>query len=249
MKIIYEKNNRNIEVDSGYFFAKAIFETILITNKAIFLEKHIERLNKSLKKININKIINIELIENFIKENSLKNCVLKIVVSEKNIVATTREINYTEEDYLKGFKLGISKVRRNTTSILPYIKSTGYIENLIEREKAIENGKNEVLFLNENNKITECSTGNIFFTKDKKIFTPSDSCALLNGIIRGWIIENYSVIEGEFELNDLFDADEVFITNSVIGIMKIVELNEKKYTSSCMSEKIKNEYLKIVEEI
>ena len=249
MKIIYEKDSSNIEIDSGYFFAKAIFETISITNKAVFLEKHIERLNKSLKKININKTINIELVESFIKENSLKNCVLKIVVSEKNIVATIREINYTKEDYLKGFKLGISKVRRNTTSILPYIKSTSYIENLIEREKALADGKNEVLFLNENNKIAECSTSNLFFIKDKKIFTPSISCGLLNGIIRDWIIENYSVIEDEFELNDLFNADEVFITNSVVGIMKVVELDKKKYISSSISDKIKSKYLKIVEEL
>lgn len=247
MKIIYEKNK--IEVDSGYFFAKAIFETILITNKPIFLERHIRRLNKSLEKFNIDIALNKEIIEEFIKINSLKNCVLKIVVSEKNIVATTREINYKREDYIKGFKLGISIVKRNTTSILPYIKSTSYVENLLEREKALISGKNEILFLNENNNIAECSTSNLFFVKDKKIFTPSVSCGLLNGIIRSWIIENYEVIQGKFKLNDLFEADEVFITNSIIGIMKVIELDTKIYTSCNVSEKIKNEYLKVVEDI
>ncbi|MGL4451717.1 MAG: aminotransferase class IV [Sarcina sp.] len=249
MKIIYENNQEKINIDTGYFFAKAIFETILVKNKGIFLKEHILRLNNSLKKFNINQRIELRVIEEFIVQKSLKDCVLKIVVSEKNIVATTRKINYKNEDYIKGFKLSISGVKRNTTSILPYIKSTSYIENLLEREKALADNKNEVLFLNEYNNIAECSTSNIFFVKDKKIFTPNVSCGLLNGIIRSWIIENYEVIEGDFTLDDLFKADEVFITNSVIGIMKVIKLVDNIYINSQISEKIRNKYLKVMEDM
>ncbi|HEX3031937.1 MAG TPA: aminotransferase class IV, partial [Bacillota bacterium] len=47
------------------------------------------------------------------------------------------------------------------------------------------------------------------------------SCGILNGIVREWILENHQVSEGEYSLEELQQADEVFITNSVMGVMKV----------------------------
>ena len=238
-EIIYNKDY--VKLDGGFYFAQGVFETILIKKEAIFLEEHINRLNKSIDIMNLGEHINTKFIKNFIKEEKLKNIVLKIVVTEKNIVFSTREIKYSKEDYENGFKLKLSYVLRNPTSRMTYIKSLSYNENLYEYNKANKEGFNEVVFLNIYGNIAEGATSNIFIIKDKKIYTPKISDGILPGVVRNWVIENFKVCEKHLNKKDLYSADEVFITNSVLGIMKVAQFEEKKYNTNVV-EKIRSEY-------
>lgn len=234
-------NKDYVKLDGGFYFAQGVFETILIKKEAIFLEEHINRLNKSIDIMNLGEHIDTKFIKNFIKEEKLKNIVLKIVVTEKNIVFSTREIKYSKEDYENGFKLKLSYVLRNPTSRMTYIKSLSYNENLYEYNKANKEGFNEVVFLNIYGNIAEGATSNIFIIKDKKIYTPKISDGILPGVVRNWVIENFEVCEKHLNKKDLYSADEVFITNSVLGIMKVVQFEEKKYNTNVV-EKIRSEY-------
>ncbi|MCF0149719.1 MAG: 4-amino-4-deoxychorismate lyase, partial [Clostridium sp.] len=96
-------NAEKITLDSGYFFGRGVFETILVKRKPIFLEEHIDRLNNGIRVLGLGEEILVEDILNIIDKYSIENCVLKIVVSEKNIVIETRDNKYKLEDYLKGF--------------------------------------------------------------------------------------------------------------------------------------------------
>lgn len=234
-------NKDYVKLDGGFYFAQGVFETILIKKEAIFLEEHINRLNKSIDIMNLGEHIDTKFIKNFIKEEKLKNIVLKIVVTEKNIVFSTREIKYSKEDYENGFKLKLSYVLRNPTSRMTYIKSLSYNENLYEYNKANKEGFNEVIFLNIYDNIAEGATSNIFIIKDKKIYTPKISDGILPGVVRNWVIENFKVCEKHLNKKDLYSADEVFITNSVLGIMKVVQFEEKKYNTNVV-QKIRSEY-------
>ena len=234
-------NKDYVKLDGGFYFAQGVFETILIKKEAIFLEEHINRLNKSIDIMNLGEHIDTKFIKNFIKEEKLKNIVLKIVVTEKNIVFSTREIKYSKEDYKNGFKIKLSSVLRNPTSNMTYIKSLSYNENLYEYNKANKEGFNEVVFLNIYGNIAEGATSNIFIIKDKKIYTPKISDGILPGVVRNWVIENFKVCEKHLNKKDLYSADEVFITNSVLGIMKVVQFEEKKYNTNVV-EKIRSEY-------
>jgi len=234
-------NKDYVKLDGGFYFAQGVFETILIKKEAIFLEEHINRLNKSIDIMNLGEHIDIKFIKNFIKEEKLKNIVLKIVVTEKNIVFSTRKIKYSKEDYKNGFNLKLSSVLRNPTSNMTYIKSLSYNENLYEYNKANKEGFNEVVFLNIYGNIAEGATSNIFIIKDKKIYTPKISDGILPGVVRNWVIENFKVCEKHLNKKDLYSADEVFITNSVLGIMKVVQFEEKKYNTN-VAEKIRSEY-------
>lgn len=234
-------NKDYVKLDGGFYFAQGVFETILIKKEAIFLEEHINRLNKSIDIMNLGEHINTKFIKNFIKEEKLKNIVLKIVVTEKNIVFSTRKIKYSKEDYKNGFNLKLSSVLRNPTSNMTYIKSLSYNENLYEYNKANKEGFNEVVFLNIYGNIAEGATSNIFIIKDKKIYTPKISDGILPGVVRNWVIENFEVCEKHLNKKDLYSADEVFITNSVLGIMKVVQFEEKKYNTNVV-EKIRSEY-------
>lgn len=235
-------NEENITLDEGILFGRGVFETILVKEEPIFLKEHISRLNNAILSLNIGEKINLDELLFKIKELKIKNKALKIVVTEKNIVLLEREINYKAEDYKKGFKLKVSSVIRNSTSFLTYIKSTNYIENLIENQKVRKIGYNEVIFLNEKGFLTEGSTCNIFIVKDKVIYTPKIECGLLNGIIRLFVLDRFKVIEKEITLNELLESDEVFITNSLVGIMKVTVVNEKNYNKHNITKEVIKEY-------
>ena len=229
MFIINGEEKNEVSIDNSFLFGKGLFETIMILETPLFLKEHIKRINSSSKKFGINNNFNILEIEEEIKKRNVKNKVLKLILTDKNKILAIRENTYNNETYKIGFSLCRSKVRRNSTSLLSFVKSVNYIENLLEKEKAKVKGFDEVLFLNENGKITETSSSNIFFIKNKKIYTPKLQCGLLPGIIRSWIIKNFDVIEGSFNLTDILKSDEVFLTNSVIGIVRVNKIENKRF--------------------
>ena len=170
------------------------------------------------------------------------NCVLKLVVTEKNTLFNTRKNNYTEERYKRGFKVTISSARRNEFSQLTYLKSLNYLENILEHEKCIDEGYNEVLFFNTGDKLSEGSGSNVFFTKNEKIYTPSKKCGLLEGTVRKFIINNFDVTEGVFSKEDLMSADSVFLTNSIMGIMKVSSIYDRSFNECSIIKKIEKVY-------
>lgn len=234
-KIIY--NSDKVSVDDGVFFGRGVFETILCNDVPVFLDEHIDRLRKSMDKMGLLPLEETTLKE-FLSKLNIKDKALKITVTPSNIIITQREINYKKEDYDRGMSLTISKVRRNSTSILCYIKSTCYIENLIEKEKAKKIGYDDAIFLNEKGYVAETSCANLFISKNKEIFTPKIEDGLLDGIIRRKIIKNCSVNEKSITVQDLKEAEEVIITNSLMEIMPIRKIDEVEYDSQNMRCKL-----------
>ena len=237
-----------IELDEGYSFGLGLFETILLyKGKLVFLDEHLARINKSITDLEL-KIEKLKKDEVFQYLNNNKNTleyeVLKIVLSEKNRLFLKREYTYTEKDYQKGFSLNISKVRRNESSIFTFHKTLNYGDNILEKRKSKKLGYDEPIFLNSKNQITEGATSNIFVVVEDKIYTPKLSCGLLNGIVRQYIISNYDVIEKEIDIKFLNNADEIFLTNSLFGIMPVSNLEKKIFKSQKISKNILQNYKK-----
>lgn len=235
-------------LDQGLYFGRGLFETILVKNKPLFIEEHLNRINAGLKVIGINREIQEHDIINAVSKLKCTDCVLKLVVTEKNIIFTVRKNNYTEEQYEKGFKVKISSVKRNQYSKLTYLKSLNYLENILEHDSCIAEGYNEVLFFNVENNLSEGSVSNVYFIKNDKIYTPSIECGLLNGTVRKFIINNFEVVEGKFDKEVLMNADGIFLTNSVMGVMKVSSLYNKKFDDNVIIENIKNYYEKHIRE-
>jgi len=241
-----------ISLDSGFSFGRGVFETILVKEKPIFLGAHIKRLNIGLNTLGVNKKITEEEIYTATIKLNCKNCVLKIMVSEKNTIFTIRQIPYKQRDYEQGFSLGLSEVRRNAYSNMTYIKSFNYVENIIERDKIIEKGYNEVLFLNTEGFLSEGAVSNIFFIKKGILFTPKIKCGLLPGVVLEFVIRNSSsmgliIQEGEFTFGELMEAEGVFITNSVMGIMDVSKIDHRAFKRSTVVSEIKRYYDRYVE--
>ncbi|GAA0117357.1 aminotransferase class IV [Clostridium senegalense] len=239
---------KNITLDDGYSFGRGCFETILIKEKPILLKEHIKRLNDSLKILKIDKTITVNEVMEKIETLKIKDKALKIMVSRENVIYNSREIAYKESDYSKGFNITISNVKRNENSDLTYIKSLNYLENIIEKEKAKNKGFDEVIFLNTENYIAEGAVSNIFFIKNDIIYTPSIECGILPGIIRGFLVDNienigYKIVKGRFTKDELLNCDGAFITNSLMGIMKINSLDHIKINENHMVDKIRSYYV------
>jgi len=92
-----------------------------------------------------------------------------------------------------------------------------------EYKKARKKSFFEVIFENENGHITEGAISNIFIRKGKMFYTPPLSCGLLNGVYRRYFIERNAkfVKEKILTRQDLFQADAVYLTNSVRGIRQV----------------------------
>ena len=242
-----------IELDEGYSFGLGLFETILLyKGKPVFLNEHLARINKSIVDLGLN-IDKLERDEVFQYLNNNKNTleyeVLKMVLSEKNRLFLKREYTYTEKDYQRAFSLNISKVRRNESSIFTFHKTLNYGDNILEKRKSKKLGYDEPIFLSSKNQITEGATSNIFMIVQDKIYTPKLSCGLLNGIVKQYITSNYDVIESEIDLEFLNNADEIFLTNSLFGVMPVNNLEKKVFKSQKISKEIFNSYKKYIRNI
>jgi branched-chain amino acid aminotransferase len=103
---------------------------------------------------------------------------------------------------------------------------------------ANENGYDNCLLLNDDKNVVEALQGNIFMFLNNELITPPVSDGCLNGIMRKQIIEIASkmeevkLVEKSISPFDLQKADELFITNVIIGIQPISKYRKKEYISS-----------------
>lgn len=243
----YKIKGAVMEFDEGYEFGLGLFETILVKdNFPILLDMHLERLNKSLEFFEICKSVSknqvLKYIDDKKSQKDFKNIVLKIIVSEKNIIFKTRTNNYNKEKYENGFYLKLSDIKRNNTSPFVYHKTLNYGECIKEKRRALKNNIDDYLFLNYENNICECSTCNIFLVKENKIYTPNIECGILNGVIREFLIKNYEIIEKNISFEEIRTFDECFVTNSIMGIMPVNKVENVEFKNRNILNIIKKEY-------
>jgi branched-subunit amino acid aminotransferase/4-amino-4-deoxychorismate lyase len=140
------------------------------------------------------------------------------------------------EKYETGFKAAVSFLRRNSQSPLSRLKSTCYMENVLARMTARAAGYDEAIFLNEQGYLAEGSTTNVFLVSHGELITPCFESGVLPGITRDAVLEiartsNIKATERWVELNELVEAEEAFLTNSVLELMPLVSVEGKSIGS------------------
>ena len=120
----------------------------------------------------------------------------------------------------------LSSLRRNSLSPVTYLKSANTIENMMARQDARETGADEAFFQNEKGYLTEAAGSNLFLVKNGVLKTPRYESGILPGVTRVVVFElaaqmGIKVKELNLRLADLLEADEVFITNSLIEIVPV----------------------------
>ena len=227
--------------DMGHLYGFGLFETFLVNKNSsvLLLDRHIDRLFKSISffdfDIDIKKDEFEFMLLKHIENNRIKDKVLRVSITYgnkyKNIKPSMR-INLRDNPYIskeiysKGFKLTVSKYKKNESSPIISHKTANYMENYLACQHAVQNGFDDTIFLNTKNKITETTKSNIFFISNGIIYTPDIRCGILPGIIRDWIIEKSEGMgikcqQGKYTIKMLMESDEIFVTNSVMGIMPV----------------------------
>lgn len=234
--------NEKANIDGGLMFGRGVFSTLYFKEEALFLNEHIERIKNNMEAIGLSPLFEERVLRDRIKLLNLKNKILKIVVTEENIILATRENSYKEEIYLNGVELNISNVRKNETSKLNNVKSLNYLENILVKEDAIKNGVFDSILLNSKGNITETSSSNIFIVREGKISTPNLESGILGGIVRKFIVDRFKVEEIEITLEELLESDEIFITNSVFGLIKVNKIHDRIYNNEKYYFKVRKYY-------
>jgi len=227
----------------GFLYGWGLFETMRAYNKKIvYFDKHLERLKRSAKLLDIRcpyPLIKLkEIIHEAVKINGFRDAYVRLTLwkCEKGtdiLVMVKKYQPYPSWKYNKGFRACISSFRQNENSSLAQLKTTNYLLYRLAYAQAIEKGFDEAIILNHKGYIAEASRSNLFFIKAQELFTPSLECSCLNGITRRAVFDlakkhNIKAYAGNFCIPDLYASDEAFLTNSLRGIMPLVSVEKQR---------------------
>jgi len=142
-----------------------------------------------------------------------------------DLVITTAELPH----YPHMVRLTVREQGRHAASPLAGVKTISWLNSVWASAEAQREGFDEVVLLNERGEVSECTAANIFAVKNQKVLTPPLSSGCLEGVTRAVLMEIASdagtnVAEQTLRLEDLYSADEVFITSTnrnVIGVKEI----------------------------
>ena len=134
-----------------------------------------------------------------------------------------------------GLSLAVSPYRVNTFSPLSGIKSLNYLDHVLAWEEAQSRDFDESVLLNERGEIVSATTANLFWAKNGTVHTPALSTGALAGITRECVIEIATrhfipLLEGIYEMTDLTDADEIFVTSSSLGVAPVTTFDFRRYS-------------------
>ena len=134
-----------------------------------------------------------------------------------------------------GLSLAVSPYRLNTFSPLSGIRSLNYLEHVLSWEEAQTRDFDEAVMLNERGEIVSATMANLFWAKNGTVHTPALSTGALAGVTRGCVIELAArhyvpLVEGVYEMPDLIEADEIFLTSSGLGVAPVTTFDFRRYS-------------------
>lgn len=246
-------NQAGISVmDRGFLYGDGLFETMRALNSIpIFCDDHLARLMESaeaLKFTNMPDLMSIKMdLRSVLRESDSPDAYIRLNLTRgmgalgprlqgnyrPTLIILVRPFtSYPDTLYHSGIQVAFVSWRRSKSCPIWRYKTNNYLPNILAHE-SIEKGAHEALFLNDDGEVTECTTSNIFCVRGDRLITPHLKANLLPGITRKKVLElapscGLTVEEGILNPLDLFSADEVFVTNSLMGIMPVREIQGRQ---------------------
>ena len=230
--------------DSGFLYGAGLFETMRCDNGVIFsLGDHLDRLFCSGKKLSINisydrKYI-VEALYKTIEANGLTDARIRLTVSNGPmgsdeqastlLIAATNLEPYPAELYEKGALAILSSYKQNPTDPLVGHKTTSYFSRLIALKAAHQKNATEAIWFTIGNRLAEGCVSNVFLVKNGVIYTPSVETPILPGIARKTLCQiamdnSVDLVEGFLSIDDLLAADEIFMSNVIMQVLPITNV-------------------------
>jgi len=237
-------------LDYGFLYGYGLYETLRAYNgKAFRLDNHLARLKFSGERLGIP--VHVALIRaavnDVIKANGFTQTRLRISISpgegsiSPNLAScelptiAVLAMEYTPptpEKYVHGYHAVTSVIRRNNRSPVVYHKTANTMESMLARQESRRAGVDEAVFMNEKGYITEAAGSNIFIVSNGKLLTPKFEAGILPGVTRVIVFELATQLGIKFtEVNlkpkVLTAANEAFLTNSMVEIMPLTQIDDK----------------------
>ncbi|HJY29137.1 MAG TPA: aminotransferase class IV [Pyrinomonadaceae bacterium] len=258
-------------VSSAMLYGRGVFTTLAIYNSQPFLwSKHWQRLAAHAKKLDIDhtgcteKNVG-EALHKLIAVNQVREGRARVILLARSgrDIWKTKTPGAKKTDLLimtgepqklapTGMSLAVSPFRTNTSSPLTGIKSLNYLEHVLAWEEAQSRDFDEAVVLNERGEIVSATTANLFWAKNGTLHTPTLSTGTLAGITRECVIELASqhfipLLEGIYEMPDLIDADEIFLTSSTLGVAPVTTFDFRRYSAAgTITTTIKSAFLSVL---
>lgn len=241
-------------VSSAMLYGRGVFTTVAIYNGKPFLwpehwhrlKDHAERLNVDCTGANERNVG--EAMGKLVAVNQVKHGRARVILLARSgrDVWKAKKAGARKTDLLimtnearkisaAGLSLAVSPHRCNTLSPLVGIKSLNYLDRVLSREEAQSRDFDEAVMLNERGEIVSATMANIFWVKDGTLHTPATSTGALAGVTRGAVIKMAGkqfipLIEGVYELADLTEADEIFLTSASYGVAPVTTFDFRRYS-------------------
>jgi branched-chain amino acid aminotransferase/4-amino-4-deoxychorismate lyase len=106
----------------------------------------------------------------------------------------------------------------------------------------------EVILLNERGEVASAAQANLFWRRGDRLFTPAHETGCRQGVVRGFVLQRREVEVGDFSLDDLLGADEIFLTNSMKGIVSVDEVEGDTRNEFSCANVLRIEYAEAVAE-
>jgi D-alanine transaminase len=258
----YSKKEASISVfDRGFLFSDSVYEvSAVIEGKLVDWKEHFARLIRSLSHLSLENNFKEEdfyqIQKKLIKENELKEGLCYIQVTRG---VAEREFNFAKKSLLPtvviftqekqilnnpASKVGIKIItvpddrwRRRD------IKTTQLLAQSLAKTHAIHKGVDDSLLV-QGGFINEGSSSNAFIIKDKHIITPSLSNDILGGITRSSVIKfcqinNIEIKEQKIKIDDLMNAQEVFLTSATGFVLPVIEVNGRRVGNGLVGDMVK----------
>ena len=271
---LQDNSSNLLSIDNrGYAYGDALFETIKVLNgKILFWEDHYFRLMASMRILRMEIPMNFtmeflqdEIIKTLEANNETGNSVrVKLLVNRVvggKYLPVSNDIDYvittevlptdlyqiTDSSYI----IDLYKDFFIAPGLLSTLKTNNKITNVLGSIYAKENGFDNCLLLNTNKNIIEALNGNIFVVKDNVIKTPPLEDGCLKGIMRKQVIEllkandEFEFVEDSVSPFELQKADELFITNVIVGILPITNYRKKEFSSEVSKSLLQKLNIKI----
>lgn len=253
--------------DRGLQYGDGLFETIEVRGgQPVFLKQHLARLQQGCLRLHIPvpsaQHIGCEIVALLEHSDHVtwqsSDCVLKIIVTRgsggrgyrpPDSVEPTRIISlHPSPDYPSSYQLhGINarfcQTRLGLNPLLAGIKHLNRLEQVIARAEWSTLDIQEGIMLDINNHIIEGTMSNIFFSKDGILHTPVLSHSGISGIVRNLVFtlayrHHITICEHFFDKEMLLSADEIFVTNSIIGIWPIKQLETTVFRIGSLTQQL-----------
>ena len=262
----------SIHQNRGFLYGDSIFETLkVLDNKILFLEDHYFRLMASLRIVRMEIPMNFTM-EYMEEQVLLLTAALPTTASYRARISFFRKEGgrylplTNETEFIitaeaadaplyslntAPYEVELFKDYYVAKQLLSTLKSTNKMVHITGSIFAHENGYNNCLLINDDKNVVEALQGNIFMLTGNKLVTPPLADGCLNGIMRKQVvalaakIEGLEVIETSISPFDLQKADELFITNVIMGIQPVTKYRKKEFGNATATEIIKRLNAKI----